>query len=44
MTKIQVDVKRPSYDAEEYPEIQEFYKRLYDLLNEQFVIRKKAKS
>jgi hypothetical protein len=44
MTRIEVDIKRPSYEADEYPELQEFYKRLYDLLNEQFVIRKKAKS
>lgn len=44
MTKIQLDIKRPSYEADEYSELQEFYRRLYDLLNEQFVIRKKTKS
>lgn len=44
MTKIQLDFKRPVYQASEYAELQEFYKQLFDLLNEQFVIRKKAKS
>lgn len=44
MTKIQLDFKRAAYDANEYGELQEFYKRLFDLLNEQFVIRKKSKA
>lgn len=41
MTKIQVDFKRPFYGAAEYAEFQEFYKRLFELINEQFVVRKK---
>jgi len=41
MTRIQVDFKRPFYQAGEYPDFQEFYKRLFELINEQFVVRKK---
>ena len=41
LTKIQLEFKKPVFGAEEYPELQEFYKQLYALLNEQFVIRKK---
>lgn len=41
MTKIQVDFKKPFYAAAEYSDFQEFYKRLFELINEQFVVRKK---
>ncbi|MBO9661052.1 MAG: hypothetical protein J7527_19670, partial [Chitinophagaceae bacterium] len=41
MTKIQVDFQRPFYAASEYADFQEFYKRLFELINEQFVVRKK---
>ena len=41
MTKIQVEFKRPFYPAAQYAEFQEFYKNLFDLINEQFVVRKK---
>ncbi|MBN8879069.1 MAG: DUF3857 domain-containing protein [Sphingobacteriales bacterium] len=41
MTKIQVEFKKPFYPATQYAEFQEFYKNLFDLINEQFVIRKK---
>ncbi|MEP7371817.1 MAG: DUF3857 domain-containing protein [Chitinophagaceae bacterium] len=41
LTKIQLEFKKSVFSAEEYPELQEFYKQLYALLNEQFVIRKK---
>lgn len=41
MTRIQVDFKRPFYPATQYMEFQEFYKRLFELINEQFVVRKK---
>ena len=41
LTRIQLDFKKPVFSAEEYPELQEFYKQLYALLNEQYVIRKK---
>jgi Domain of Unknown Function with PDB structure (DUF3857) len=40
--RIQLDFKQPLYPASQYAEFQEFYKRLFELLNEQFVIRKKA--
>lgn len=41
MTKIQVEFKKPYFPASQYPELQEFYKEFFNLLNEQFVIRKK---
>jgi hypothetical protein len=40
--KITLDFNRPSYYIEEYPEFKEFYKKLFELLNEQFVYRKKS--
>lgn len=41
-TRILIDVKKPVYGAEEYPYLQEFYQRLFEMLNEQFVVRKKS--
>lgn len=41
MTRIQVDFKRSVYSAGEYADFQEFYKRLFELINEQYVVRKK---
>jgi hypothetical protein len=41
MTRITLDFKRPVYPANQYAEMHEFYKQLFDLLNEQVVIRKK---
>ena len=40
--RFQLDFKRPFYPASQYAEFREFYKQLFELLNEQFVIRKKA--
>ncbi len=40
--RIILDFKKPFYTTEEYPEFKEFYKKLFDMLNEQVVIRKKA--
>ena len=40
-TKIVIDFKRPFYPADQYDQLQEFYPRLFEILNEQFVIRKK---
>jgi hypothetical protein len=40
--RIQLDYKKPIYPAEQYGELQEFYQRLFEILNEQFVVRKKA--
>lgn len=43
-TRIQLDFKKPIYPAEQYAELQEFYQRFFDILNEQFVVRKKTKA
>lgn len=40
-TQIQLAFQKPYYPASQYEELHEFYKQLFDLLNEQFVIRKK---
>lgn len=36
-----LEFKKPFFTTEEYPDFKEFYKKLFDLLNEQFVIKKK---
>lgn len=33
--------KKPFFTKAQYPEFREFYKKLFELLNEQFVYRKK---
>jgi hypothetical protein len=43
-TRITLQFKKPFYTPEEYADFKEFYKKLFDLLNEQFVIRKKPNS
>jgi hypothetical protein len=40
--KISVEFKRTTYPAYYYPEIKEFYKKLFAKLNEQIVIKKKG--
>lgn len=40
--RISLDFSKPIYTIEEYPDFREFYKKLFELLNEPFVIRKKA--
>ena len=40
--KITLDCGRPQYTVEEYPAIKEFYLKLYAILNEQIVIKKKT--
>lgn len=40
--RMTLEFKRPFYDAQEYPEFKEFYKLLFDKLNEQFVFKKKS--
>jgi len=40
--RISLEFKRPYYTVEEYPDFKEFYKKLFDILNEQIVFRKKA--
>lgn len=42
--RISLEFKKPYYTPEEYPDFKEFYKQLFALLNEQYAIRKKAKS
>jgi len=41
--RITLEIKRPTYYADEYPDFKEFYSQLYDKLNEQIVFKKKAK-
>jgi Domain of Unknown Function with PDB structure (DUF3857) len=41
--RIQLDFKKPVFGANQYPELHEFYQRLFDLLNEQYVFGKKKK-
>ena len=41
-TRITVEFKRPFYTPQEYADLKEFYKKMYSLLDEQIVIKKKA--
>ncbi len=41
--RVNLEFKKPFYSTGEYDGFREFYKKLFELLNEQFVIRKKAK-
>jgi len=41
--RINLEFKKPYYSIDEYEVFREFYKKLFDLLNEQYVIKKKAK-
>jgi Domain of Unknown Function with PDB structure (DUF3857) len=38
--RYQLEFRKPFFSKEEYPEFREFYKKLFSLLNEQFVYRK----
>ncbi|HSU27065.1 MAG TPA: hypothetical protein VLJ68_01710, partial [Chitinophagaceae bacterium] len=38
---VTVEFKKPVFTPEEYPDMMEFYKKLFDMLNEQIVIKKK---
>ena len=40
--KITVDFKKPIYEVAEYELFKEFYKKMFNLLNEQFVIKRKS--
>ena len=42
--RVTIQFLRAQYDVEEYPDVKEAYKKLYALLNEHIVIRKKIKS
>jgi hypothetical protein len=41
-TKVVVEFKKPVFEVGEYEYLQEFYQRLFEILNEQFVVRKKS--
>jgi hypothetical protein len=41
--RITLDIKRPTYYSDEYLYFKEFYSKLFEMLNEQLVFRKKAK-
>jgi hypothetical protein len=41
-SRITLEFKRPYYSPEEYADLKEFYKKMYSLLDEQIVIKKKA--
>lgn len=40
--RMTLEFKRPYYTKDEYPDFREFYKKLFDLLNEQIVYRRKT--
>ena len=41
-TRITLEFKRPFYSPQEYGDLKEFYKKMYSLLDEQIVIKKKS--
>lgn len=41
-SRITLEFKRPAYGPQEYGDLKEFYKKMYTLLDEQIVIKKKA--
>lgn len=41
MSRIKMDFKKSHYAVAEYDEIKEFYKKMFEMLNEQIVIKKK---
>lgn len=41
MSRIKMDFKKSHYTADEYVEIKEFYKKMFEMLNEQIVLKKK---
>ena len=41
VAKISIEFEKSFYTSDEYPEIKEFYKKMFDLLNEQIVLKKK---
>lgn len=40
-TKVTIEYKRPYYSPDEYPDLKEFYKKMFALIDEQIVIKKK---
>ncbi len=41
--RITLEIKRPTYYADEYPDFKAFYAQLFEMLSEQIVFKKKAK-
>jgi hypothetical protein len=41
LARVRVELKKSLYGAEEYDDLKEFYKKMFDLLNEQIVFKKK---
>jgi hypothetical protein len=41
-SRITLEFKRPFYSPEEYADLKEFYKKMYSMLDEQIVIKKKS--
>lgn len=41
--RITIDFKKPFFSTKEYESFHEFYKQLFDILSEQYVIKKKAR-
>jgi hypothetical protein len=42
-TRVRIDFAKPIYPADQYDQLHEFFQRLFDILNEQFVYGKKKK-
>jgi hypothetical protein len=42
VSRIKMDFKKSHYTVDEYEDIKEFYKKMFDMLNEQIVIKKKG--
>jgi len=40
--RLRMDFKKSFYSADEYDEIKEFYKKMFEMLNEQIVLKKKS--
>ncbi len=39
--RVTIDFNRPTYDAEEYPDLKEFFKKMYAILDEKIVVKMK---
>ncbi len=41
LARIRIEFKKSLYSVDEYGELKEFYKKMFDMLNEQIVLKKK---
>jgi hypothetical protein len=39
--RLALEFSRPIFSADEYPEFKDFYKKMFDMLNEQVVLKRK---